>query len=373
MSNMNQIASDLYKAITESDSRKPKPYDTKAEVQRVEGNTVWVKIPGGDSETPVQRTDNANIGDAVMVRVSGGRAWLLGNNTNPATDDARANQAYDVGTEAGEVANIAINEANRARDAADAAETEASRANQAASQAVDAAGEAQNQATIAHSAATNAIDSLSTVQDVLGVVDWVSKHGSYKPSTDLDVIEGKYYFEYISGDGSDDNPYVYELVTNPTGSPKNNGYYEIDTLEQAMANFILARLALTDAGLWVQGSTSDGRALFSPNSVDIYDANRGKVASFGQVITLGSPETHLAITSLVMQYLLNSKVMATFGYDDLFKSYGITVENVMIKGAGNALRLDNNVQGTNKGQYILETRKNGHLSLKPGLKLDEEE
>ena len=35
MSNMNQIASDLYKAITESDSRKPKPYDTKAEVQRV--------------------------------------------------------------------------------------------------------------------------------------------------------------------------------------------------------------------------------------------------------------------------------------------------------------------------------------------------
>lgn len=79
---MNQVASDLYQAISESDERKVKPYDTKAEVLRTEGNIVWVKIPGGVDETPVQRTNNANDGDQVMVRISGGRAWLLGNETS---------------------------------------------------------------------------------------------------------------------------------------------------------------------------------------------------------------------------------------------------------------------------------------------------
>lgn len=94
MSDINQLASGLYKTLTESDNRKPKAYDVKAKVLRIEDDTVWVKIPGGIDETPVQRTDNANPGDDVRVRVAGGRAWLVGNNTNPATDDKRANQVY---------------------------------------------------------------------------------------------------------------------------------------------------------------------------------------------------------------------------------------------------------------------------------------
>ena len=65
--------------------------------------------------------------------------------------------------------------------------------------------------------------------------------------------------------------------------------------------------------------------------------------------------------------------MSQFGYDEIFESYGVQAENIFIKGAGNALRLDNNVNGTYQGQYILETRANGHLSLKPGLRRTEEE
>lgn len=154
MSNMNQIASDLYKAITEADSRKPQPYDTKAEVQRIEGNTVWVKIPGGNDETPVQRTNNANAGDTVMVRVSGGRAWLLGNNTSPATDDAMANQAYTVGKEAGEVADVAIKNAIKAQEAADTADGMANLARQSATIADKSANDAIGFANTAGRAAS---------------------------------------------------------------------------------------------------------------------------------------------------------------------------------------------------------------------------
>ena len=59
--------------------KKTKGYDTPAQVVRVEGSTVWVHIPGGVDETPVQRTVNCDVGDTVQIRVSGGRAWITGN------------------------------------------------------------------------------------------------------------------------------------------------------------------------------------------------------------------------------------------------------------------------------------------------------
>ena len=73
--------------------RQPEPYDTTAEVTRVEGDVAWVHIPGGVDETPVQMSVNARIGDTVRVRVGGGTAWLTGNDTAPPTDDKKAIEA----------------------------------------------------------------------------------------------------------------------------------------------------------------------------------------------------------------------------------------------------------------------------------------
>ena len=72
--------------------RKTSAYDTQATIRRIEGNTAWVHIPGGVDETPVQMTINAKEGDQVQVRVSGGRAFLVGNATAPPTDDSYARQ-----------------------------------------------------------------------------------------------------------------------------------------------------------------------------------------------------------------------------------------------------------------------------------------
>ena len=82
--------SEMIQALKEAQDSAPKPFDTPAEVLRIEGDTAWVQIPGSDDETPVNLTIAAKEGDTVQVRVSGGTAFLVGNATAPPTDDTEA-------------------------------------------------------------------------------------------------------------------------------------------------------------------------------------------------------------------------------------------------------------------------------------------
>lgn len=86
----NKIVKTFLEAMNDSEKKRTSAYDTPAMVTRIEGQTAWVHIAGGVDETPVQMTMNARSGDTVLVRVSGGRAWLTGNATSPPTDDSRA-------------------------------------------------------------------------------------------------------------------------------------------------------------------------------------------------------------------------------------------------------------------------------------------
>lgn len=72
--------------------KSTQPYDTRAEVVRVSGSTAYVHIPGGVAETPVTMTIACKKGDTVQVRVSGGRAWIAGNETAPPTDDTKVKE-----------------------------------------------------------------------------------------------------------------------------------------------------------------------------------------------------------------------------------------------------------------------------------------
>ena len=85
------IAKKLVEALREK--KKPSAYDSQAVVNRIENGTAWVRIYGGIDETPVQMSIDAEPGDIVNVRVSGGKAWITGNNTAPPTDDKTAKNA----------------------------------------------------------------------------------------------------------------------------------------------------------------------------------------------------------------------------------------------------------------------------------------
>ena len=87
----SEIIKNIAEAVREKD-KKTTAYDAQATVRRIEGNTAWVHIPGGVDETPVKLTINAQEGDTVQVRVSGGSAFITGNTSAPPTDDTKAIQ-----------------------------------------------------------------------------------------------------------------------------------------------------------------------------------------------------------------------------------------------------------------------------------------
>ena len=90
--NSQTLAKALLKALGQQ-KKATSAIDTQAEVKRVEGNTIWVHIPGGVDETPIRKTISAKAGDRIQIRVAGGRAWATGNETSPPTDDTEARAA----------------------------------------------------------------------------------------------------------------------------------------------------------------------------------------------------------------------------------------------------------------------------------------
>lgn len=107
--NDTQILRSLMESMQKTSQPKTSPYDTTAEVRRIEDGVAWVHIAGGVDETPVRLTINAKEGDNVQVRVSGGTAFLVGNGTSPPTDDTRANIAKMIAD--GAVASLKIQQA----------------------------------------------------------------------------------------------------------------------------------------------------------------------------------------------------------------------------------------------------------------------
>lgn len=108
MASTDKIVQDLKEAITSAGAKKTEAYDTPATVRRIEGGTAWVHIPGGVDETPVKMTIAASVGDTVQVRVSGGRAFLVGNGSAPPTDDTTAIISKSIAQAAQKTANNAI-------------------------------------------------------------------------------------------------------------------------------------------------------------------------------------------------------------------------------------------------------------------------
>ena len=250
MSNMNEIVKTLQDAVTrQTNQAKPTAYDTPAVVRRVEGDTAWVHIPDGVDETPVKLTIAAKEGDQVQVRVSGGSAFMVGNGTAPPTDDAKAKQAYTIATVAEGAAENALANANLAKEAADTARGEAIRAGEAADRAEGKADDAAEAATSAQQSADSALVNLSTVQDVVGVLNWITAHGTMTLTSDVTVNPAHVYFvvdpagDYVVGGTH------YSIVSEPKDAELST-YYEL-TVDKSVQNYVATHIAVDSEGLWL--------------------------------------------------------------------------------------------------------------------------
>lgn len=163
---------------------------TTAVVQDVDGDgVVWVVPAGSEEAVPVNGVSvaSARSGETVTLEISGGRASILGNASDPAAGtDYVERQVQPVVSKA----DLAEEDALRARAAADSAQESADAADKAAARA-------QSSATTANVTANSALNQLSTVEDVVGTLGWIAEHGTYEPTGDGDVADGKTYYERV--------------------------------------------------------------------------------------------------------------------------------------------------------------------------------
>ena len=305
-SGMDKLAKELKTMMNASDDRKPKPYDTQAEVLRVEDGVAWVHIPGGVEETPVRLTMDAKKGDMVNIHVANGSAWITGNGTSPPTDNTVANIANDKATAADEKSNKALDASIRAALAADEAEKDAKRASDAAdvaegkaddamrfadealtyaNEAADNAGIAKQSADSAVSSANTALDQLGIIENVVGVLDLISQHGDYKLTEDPSVVPDKWYF---TRSGTSPN-YIYTVVKSPTGDPSAQGWYELIGVDEAIQNYVSSQLVVDNDGLWLKTAGMDTKVQLSATDGVVLHGPDGKiVGKYGETAQIGN-------------------------------------------------------------------------------------
>ena len=304
------MAENLLKELIETIKQKPSTNSQthSAVVSRVdEEGTVWVYIAGSDSETPTaSAAAEVKGGDAVNVEWRNNRLYIAGNYSNPSAGTYRVANVENAAATANNLAEQASRSAVVAQDAAERAVADAATAHEAAD-------EAQASAISANNSANNALTQLSVVEDVAGTLNWISEHGSFELTEDTTVQSGTVYFIYQGGD------YVPIAQPDPSANPSEEGWYILDVTD-SQASYIMAHLAVTSAGLWVlpvdrnvqydladsggyQLVDSDGnqivtyspepnnapgyKALFSNDSMSIYNGEGAVVARYGTTITLG--------------------------------------------------------------------------------------
>ena len=345
---MANVAKDFAQLISQSKSNKAGPYDTQATVKRVEGNTVWVSIPGGIDETPIDKTVNCTAGDKVQVRVSGGRAWITGNASAPPTDDTTAIKARTTANEAQVLAVDAKETADAVEGIAQAAQHSADTAATAAAQAVLDAAAASSAATAAQSSADNAseyaaraLGNLSTVQSVAETLTWITAHGTMTLTADVTPDPTHVYFVVDAAGDYTVGGVTYAIVAEPVTADMGT-YYEL-SIDESLNNYVGTHLALDSEGLWLlPASTGTNKVLIATGAGSTYttagtyiiDSGGNTVASFrangatiGEIVN-GNSRAEISTDGMkIIQRVSGSDTeIAHMGYGPTIDNLGQTVD-----------------------------------------------
>lgn len=377
------LEKDFLKAIQTASTPKTSAYDTAAKVVRVDGSRVWVHIDGGASETPVERTIDCAVGDTVRIRLSGGEAYIIGNNSAPPTDDTTAILARDtantaniladtakrIAGDAQESATIAAqaaaqaeqdasaasaaaavadgkavaaaNAASAAQSSATAAQNSADAAAQAASvadgkavAAGNAASAAQSSANAAQASADNAgeyasraLGNLSTVQSVAETLTWITQHGTMTLTTDTALDPTHVYFvvdangDYIVGGTH------YSVVTEPDVADIST-YYEL-SIDESLNNYVATHLALDSEGLWIIPVAGGFKVLIATGAGSTYttagtyivDGNGNTIGQFSTGgITLGSRKAGSTIGTGSQVYGVDCEASGSYSHAEGYQT-----------------------------------------------------
>lgn len=159
--------------------------------------------------------------------------------------------------------------------------------------------DAKANAEIAQQSANIAFRQLGIVENIVGVLDLISKNGTYELTQDTEVVPDKWYFTR-SGTSPD---YVYTVVQNPTGDPNAQGWYELTGIDQAIQNYVSSHLVIDNQGLWLKQDGTNAMLQIATDGVTLYAPNGHKIGQYGATAIVGDPDyMHITMTGTRLSF-----------------------------------------------------------------------
>ena len=228
----------------------------QATVSRIDGEgVVWVNIAGSDTETPTAIT-SAEVapGDAVNVEWRNNKLYIGGNYSNPSAGVVRVSNVE-------QIADVAVANASRAQTAAANAES-------AAENALASASTAKTAAETAQTAADTALVNLATTEDVVGVLNWITAHGTMTSQSGGTFDPNKVYFvQDAQGDYVVQNVH-YSVVPDPKAEDINS--YYVLSIDESVQNYVATHIVVDTEGLWIIPDAGGNKVLIATGSGSTY-------------------------------------------------------------------------------------------------------
>lgn len=229
---------------------------------------------------------------------------------------------------------------------------------------------AKTSAESATQSADIAFKQLSIVENVVGVLDLISKHGDYEVTTDTEVIPDKWYFtrsgtapnyvytvvsnptsiQYVltsdvaidpsktyytrSGSGTAEDPYVFTPVENPDvadiGTYYECTYYELTGIDQAIQNYVSSQLVVDTDGLWLKTAGMQTKVLLSStDGVVLYGTDGAIVGKYGATAQIGDASGfHIEITGTELGFYQVDKKVAYISNDQLYITKTVVLQQM---------------------------------------------
>lgn len=263
MNDLDYVVNKVLKVIRRDIRKNTSDSYNTGTVKRIDGNIAWVQYDEENPQvTPVVISGaNCKKGDKVRIKNNNGTAFILGNDSNPPTDDAKAEHAQVT-------AEISGRTAEEAQTMASEAEQEAGRAKAAADSAEASATSAQASAENASEYASRALGNLSTVQSVSETLTWITQHGTMTLTSDQHLDPTHVYFvvdaqgDYVVGGTH------YSIVAEPDEDDLST-YYEL-SINESLNNYVGTHLAVTSEGLWLLPDSGGNKVLIATGQGSTY-------------------------------------------------------------------------------------------------------
>ena len=164
------------------------------------------------------------------------------------------------------------------------------------------------------------------VENVVGVLDLISTHGTYDVTQDTDVEPKKWYFTR-SGTSPD---YVYTVVQNPSGNPNAQGWYELTGIDQAIQNYVSSQLVVDGYGLWLKTAGMQTKVLLSAtDGVVLYGANGAIIGKYGSTAQIGdSASFHIEMDGTKLGFYQGTREVAYISNNQLYITQSVVLQQM---------------------------------------------